>query len=201
MGALKESQRAALAELYARLSGEGRVGPSLVTAGPSPALQTSGDILAAIRIAFSPASGRGRFDLALRLAATSLLPSGNRDAIVYLGTGAVDESSFAGTTLAELAALMRNNGQRFFAIVLGEPDASLRYLAERTGGGIFYASRPRGLGDLAQEISRAATGRYRFSFTSKAETSFGQGYLALGVEAYLYKKSGKDELGYYAPLK
>jgi hypothetical protein len=54
---------------------------------------------------------------------------------------------------------------------------------------------------LAAEISSAATGRYRFSFISKAETSFGRGYLAIGVEAYLYKKSGKDELGYYAPLK
>lgn len=201
MSSRRESQRAALSELYAGLAGERGKGPSLVTAGPSPALQSTGDLAAALRVALGPASGRGRFDLALRLAATSLLPTGNRDAVVYLGTGAVDESSFAGTTLAELAALMRNNGIRFFAVLLGEPDASLRYLAERTGGGIYSASRPRGLGDLAAAITSAPTGRYRFSFSSKAETSFGRGYLAVGVEAYLYKKSGKDELGYYAPLK
>jgi len=201
MSALGESQRSALSELYARLAGGGRVGPYLVTAGAAPALQSSGDILAALRVALSPPSGRGRFDLAVRLAATSLLPSGNRDAIVYLGTGAVDEASFAGTTLAELASLMRNNGIRFFAVLLGEPDSSMRYLTDRTGGELFSASRPRGLGDLAAEIAGAATGRYRFSFISKAETSFGRGYLTLGVEAYLYKKSGKDELGYYAPLK
>jgi hypothetical protein len=157
--------------------------------------------MTALRVALSPASGRGRFDLALRLAATSLLPSGNRDAIVYLGTGAVDEASFSGTTLSELAALMRDNGIRFFAVILAEPDPALRYLAQRTGGDIFSASRPRGLGDLAAEISSAATGRYRFSFVSKAETNFGWGYLDVGVEAYLYKRSGKDELGYYAPLK
>jgi DNA-binding beta-propeller fold protein YncE len=201
MAAERESQRAALTELYAKLSGAGRVGPSLVTAGPAPALQSSGDLMAALRAALSPASSGGRFDLAVRLAATSLLPSGNRDAIVYLGTGAVDETSFAGTTLAELAALMRNNGIRFFAVVLGEPDDSLRYLAQRTGGEVFSASRPRGLGDLAAEISSAATGRYRFSFVSKAETSFGRGYLQIGAEAYLFEKSGKDELGYFAPLK
>lgn len=201
MSALQESQRAALAELYGKLSGAGRGGPSLVTAGPSPALQSSGDLASALRVALAPPSGRGRFDLALRLAATSLLPSGNRDAIVYLGTGRIAEDSFAGTTLAELAALMRNNGIRFFAVTLAEPDASLRYLAERTAGACYSSSRPRGLGDLAAEIAGAATGRYRFSFVSKAETSFGRGYLAIGVEAYLYKKSGKDELGYYAPLK
>jgi len=201
MSSLRESQRAALTELYAKLAGGSREELRLITAGPAPALQSSGDFMAALRIALSPAAGRGRFDLAIRLAATTLLPSGNRDAIVYLGTGAIDEPSFADTTLSELAALMRNNSIRFFAVVLGEPDATLRYLAERTGGDIFAASRPRGLGDLVAEITKAATGRYRFSFTSKAETSFGRGYLAVGVEAYLYKKSGKDELGYYAPLK
>jgi DNA-binding beta-propeller fold protein YncE len=201
MNALRESQRAALTELYAKLSGEGWTGPSLITAGSAPALQSTGDLTAALRVALSPSSERGRFDLALRLAATSLLPAGNRDAIVYLGTGSVDEASFSGSTMAELAALLKNNGIRFFAVLLGEPDASLRYLAQRTGGEIFSASRPRGLGDLAAEIASAPTGRYRFSFTSKAETSFGRGYLAVGLEAYLYKRSGKDELGYYAPLK
>ena len=201
MDSLRESQRAALTEIYQRLAGPDREGPSLVTAGPSPALQSKGDIQAALRVALPPAAGQGRFDLALRLAATSLLPSGNRDAIVYLGTGAVDAASFTGATLSDLAALMRNNGIRFFAVVLAAPDQALRYLAQRTGGEVFSASRPRGLGDLAAEITSAATGRYRFSFASKAETSFGRGYLDVGVEAYLYKRSGKDELGYYAPLK
>ncbi len=202
MSSLRDSQRSALAELYTKLPGMNRTGPSLVTADAMPALQPPGDLRAALRIALAPPStGRGRFDLAVRLAATSLLPSGNRDSIVYLGTGAIDESSFSGTTLGELAALMRNNEIRFFAVVLGEPASSLRYLAERTGGEIFSASRPRGLSDLATRIVTGATGHYRFSFTSKAETSFGRGYLALSVEAFLYKKSGKDELGYYAPLK
>jgi len=197
----RESQRSALAELYSKLADGRGGGPSLVTAGPVPALQAGGDLNSALRVALSPSAGKGRFDLAIRLAATSLLPSGNRDAVVYLGTGEVDEGSFSSSTLAELAALLRNNGIRFFAVLLGEPDPSIRYLAERTGGDVLSASRPRGLGDLAAEIDSAPTGRYRFSFVSKADTSFGRGYLSLGLEAYLYKRSGKDELGYYAPLK
>jgi DNA-binding beta-propeller fold protein YncE len=201
MDALREPQRSALAELYSKLAGDGKAAPALVTAGPVPALQNSGDLVAALRVALSPSSGKGRFDQALRLAATGLLPAGNRDSIVYLGRGEVDEKSFTGATIAELAAFLRNNGIRFFAVLLGEPDPSLRYLAERTGGDILSASRPRGLGDLAAAIDSAPTGRYRFSFVSKAETSFGRGYLSVGLEAYLYKRSGKDELGYYAPLK
>jgi DNA-binding beta-propeller fold protein YncE len=201
MDAAREPQRAALAELYSKLGREGRPGPDLVTAGSVPSLQSKGDLASALRIALSPSAGKGRFDLAVRLAASSLQPTGNRDAIVYLGRGDIDESSFSGSTLAELAALLRNNGIRFFAVLLGEPDSSLRFLAERTGGDILSASRPRGLGDLAAAIESAPTGRYRFSFVSKAETSFGRGYLAVGLEAYLYKRSGKDEVGYYAPLK
>jgi len=201
MDDMRETQRSILSELYPELSAEGWTPPSLVTAGPVPAVQVSGDLMAALRVALSPSSGKGRFDQAIRLAATNLLPSGNRDAVVYIGTGAVDESSFSGTTLSELAALLRNNGIRFYAVLSGAPDSSLRYLADRTGGELFSADRPRGLGDLASSIAATPTGRYRFSFTSKAQTSFGRGYLSVGLEAYLYKRSGKDELGYYAPLQ
>jgi hypothetical protein len=201
MDDIRETQRSILSELYPELSATGWTPPSLVTAGPVPALQASGDLMSALRVALAPSSGKGRFDQAIRLAATELLPSGNRDAVVYIGTGAVDESSFAGTTLSELAALLRNNGIRFYAVLTGTPDSSLRFLADRTGGELFSADRPRGLGDLASSIAATPTGRYRFSFTSQAQTSFGRGYLSVGLEAYLYKRSGKDELGYYAPLK
>jgi DNA-binding beta-propeller fold protein YncE len=199
--ALAQSMRGAVGEIYARLQAAGASAPALVAAGASPALQSQGDAAAAARAALAPASGRGRFDLAVRLAATTLLPSGDRDAVVYLGTGYVDDASFSGMTISELASLMRNNGLRFFAVCLREPSAALRYLAERTGGSVYAASRPRGLGDLASEIVGAASGRYRFSFESKADTSFGRGHLTVGAEAYLFKKSGKDELGYYAPLR
>jgi DNA-binding beta-propeller fold protein YncE len=199
--AMAQPMRGAVGEIYARLQDAGASPPAVVAANVSPALLSQGDAAAAARAALAPASGRGRFDLAVRLAATTLLPSGDRDAVVYLGTGYVDEASFSGMTISELAALMRNNGLRFFAVCLSEPSAALRYLAERTGGSVYSASRPRGLGDLASEIVGAASGRYRFSFESKADTSFGRGHLTVGVEAYLFKKSGKDELGYYAPLR
>ena len=139
----------------------------------------------------------------MRLAATSLLPAEPRDAVVYVGSGAVDEASFAGTTLSELASFLRVNGIRFYGVVLGEagPSAALRYLAERTGGALYAASRPRGLGDLAADLRSAPSGRYRLGFASQADPAFGRAYLSVAAEAYLYKKSGRDELGYYAPLK
>ena len=194
-----EELRPAIAELYGVLGGNG--GPGLVTAGPSPAYESAGDLAAATRIALAPPSGKGRFDLGLRLAATRMLPSQTRDAIVYLGTGAVDEASFVGTTLSELGSFLVANGIHFFAVALDTPSPSLRYLAERTGGGVYQASRPRGLADLAADLGSAPSGRYSVSFVSKADPVFGRAYLSVTAEAYLYKKSGKDELGYFAPLK
>jgi DNA-binding beta-propeller fold protein YncE len=195
-----EELKPALDELYGVLGGGGS-GPGLVTAGPSPAYESAGDLSAATRIALAPPSGKGRFDLGLRLAATRMLPSQTRDAIVYLGSGAVDEASFVGTTLSELGSFLAANGIHFFAVVLDTPSPSLRYLAERTGGAIYQASRPRGLGDLASDLGSAPSGRYSMSFISKADSVFGRAYLSVTAEAYLYKKSGKDELGYFAPLK
>jgi len=115
MSSLRESQRAALTELYAKLAGGAGRSFRLITAGPAPALQSSGDFMAALRIALSPAAGRGRFDLAIRLAATTLLPS----AIGTLSSISVRAPSTSPHSRIQLyrsfAALMRNNSIRFFA--------------------------------------------------------------------------------------
>ena len=201
LSARSEELRSALSDLYASLAAAGFAPASLYTAGAVPALEGATDIASALRVALAPTGGTGRFDSGLRLAATSLLPSGARDAVIYVGTGLIDDSSFASTTLSELASLLRNNSLRFYAVVLDEPSDSLRYLAQQSGGAIYSAARPRGLGDLAADLASSPSGRYRLRFTSRADGGFGRSYLAVGVEAYLYMKSGRDELGYYAPLK
>jgi DNA-binding beta-propeller fold protein YncE len=199
--------RDAIAELFGELSNGGKPSFSLTLAGrlPSSTLPLGSGLADLTKAALSapPASSPGRFDLGLHLAATDLLPSSSHDVVVYVGTGAVDEKSFTGTSLAELASLLRNNGISFYAIILGEgePAPSLRYLSEQCGGSIYAASGPRGLKDLAASLLAASGGRYRLSFSSVADSRFGEAYLTIAAEAYLYKKSGRDELGYFAPLR
>lgn len=205
----RDEARDALTDLYNGLAKAGAASVAFVGGGVSPALEVApgADLSALTRAILTrdprAAARPGRFDLALRLAATSLLPTSPRDSVVYIGTGAIDETSFTGTTLSELAAFLRSNGIRFFAVILGDasPSASLRYLSSETDGAIYSASRPRGLGDLAADVASGPCGRYCLSFSSKADPGFGLGYLSIGAEAYLYKKSGKDELGYYAPMQ
>jgi DNA-binding beta-propeller fold protein YncE len=206
-GETKGEARDAIASIYTAISEKAGSAFSLVSSGkvPSLASQTGaslGDITRAV-LALPATAAVGRFDLGLRLAVSSLLPSSPRDAIIYVGGGRVDEKSFGSTTLAELASYMRHNDIALYAVLLGEgsPDPALRYLVGQSGGKIYSASRPRGLGDLVADLEATRSGRYRLSFSSKADAGFGEAYLGLSAEAYLYKKSGRDELGYYAPLR
>lgn len=178
---------------------------SLVTMGAVPSLDAKpGSGLAEIsKVAIAQARKGGRLDLGIRFAATSLLPTGPRDAIVYMGTGKIDPQAFGATTLTELGAFLRNNGIRLYGVVFGEGpvDDSLRYLSEQSGGGLYAAARPQGLADLPKALAQAPSGRYRLRYVSKADSGFGENYLGLSVEAYLYKKSGRDEAGYFGPRK
>ena len=200
-----DALRESIASLYGAFAGKAPASFSLVTAGPVPSQDVGlgGTVADLTRAILKPAQEGGRFDLGLRLAASGLLPSGPRDAVVYLGTGAVDDASFGATTLFDLASLLQNNGIRLYAVIVGDNVASpaLRYLVEASGGSVYSASRPRGMGDVAADIAGAASGRYRLSFTSTADSGFGENYLTVAAEAYLYEKSGRDELGYFAPLR
>ncbi len=178
---------------------------SLVTMGAVPSLDAKpGSGLAEIsKVAIAQARKGGRLDLGIRFAATGLLPTGPRDAIVYMGTGRIDPQAFGATTISELSSFLRNNGIRLYGIIFGEDpvDDSLRYLTEQSGGGLYAASRPQGLGEVPKAIAQVPSGRYRLRFLSKADSGFGESYLGLSVEAYLYKKSGRDEAGYFGPRK
>ncbi|MFZ4618167.1 MAG: hypothetical protein ACOYM2_18475, partial [Rectinemataceae bacterium] len=77
----------------------------------------------------------------------------------------------------------------------------LQYLVTRSGGRIVNASGPNGLGDLALALGRTRSAKYKFSFDSAGDDDFGSRQLTVSIEAYLNQKSGRDELGYYAPLE
>jgi DNA-binding beta-propeller fold protein YncE len=200
-----DSLRASLVDLGTAIGTRGSLG--LVLAGSSPVLAAKPspgpDLRTLVRALQTATGGESRFDLGLRQAADVLLPGEVRDSIVFFTTGSISDASFQGTSISELGSLLRNNGIRFNAVIFGEarPDPSIVYLAQVTGGSILSAARPRGLGDLADLLEGAPSGRYAFSFESADNPEFGTRQLFVAVEAYLYQKSGRDELGYYAPLK
>lgn len=144
-----------------------------------------------------------RFDSGLRLAAGSLFETSGRRAIVYIGSGSMNERFLDGSSLSELADIMTNNGIALYAVIVGKgrPSESLSYLVSASGGATYGADRPEGLMIIADSIRAKRTGRYRLSYLSSADDAFGRAYLPFSVEVYLRDRSGKDESGFFAPLR
>jgi hypothetical protein len=199
---LRLEARDVLSDFYTSLGTEASV--RLVLAGTSAQPAVSGGLgpLTAALLDMKGVSA-WRFDTGLRLAAGILGSSTGRRSVIYLTTGSTNEDLLAGPSLAELASLIGANGISFHAIVIGQNAVSpiIEYLAEASGGSVVRAARPEGLASIAREIRAKPTGSYRLSFVSSADNGFGRAYLPFGVEAYLRNRSGKDETGYFAPLR
>ncbi len=176
----------------------------LVVAGNAPQPPTAPTVAAMTDAALKAApQERWRFDSGLRLACGALFESQARRAVVYVGTGSVGGPQLGGTTLGELSDLLRHNGVRLYAILDAKeaPSPELRFLVESSGGLFISADAEAGLSAIPRAIRTAPTGRYRLSYLSQADDGFGRSYLPLSVEVYLRDRSGKDESGFFAPLR
>ncbi|MDR0589428.1 MAG: 6-bladed beta-propeller, partial [Spirochaetaceae bacterium] len=180
---------------------------SLVSAGEQPLRERLEESPTA---AFAAARGnpasytpRWRFDRGLRLAATDLLPGSKKRAVVFVGSGSLGELAFDQYSLSELAAYLTNNGIHFYAVLVGEnpPAEELRYLCDQTGGQALSLYRPEGIKPVLETLGSAPSGSYTLRYRSQLPTDFGRAYLSVEAEVYLLERSGRDKIGYFAPLE
>ena len=79
--------------------------------------------------------------------------------------------------------------------------AEIDYLTSETPGKHYYIFRPEGIASLVRDIIALPCPIYRFSYVSSLPTDFGRAFLPVEIETYLLNRSGRDETGYFAPLK
>ena len=179
----------------------------IVSAGAIPAVEyigkpsALGDFsLAALK---TKQTSSAACDLALRLASNDLINAAKKRGIVLITAGDDSALTFDKYNLAELSSYMNNNSISFSVIQLnqGALGDELSYVAESTSGNTYYVFRPQGLGDVVKDIIELPQGIYQLSFTSAMSTNFGTNYLPLEAEVYLLNRSGRDETGYFAPMK
>jgi DNA-binding beta-propeller fold protein YncE len=144
-----------------------------------------------------------RFDKAVRMAVSELIPSRNKKAVVFITTGELGEKPFGTYGLSEMLQYMNNNGISFYTIYLvqGKQTDELEYLCRESGGKSFYLYRPEGIEHIAETIINQESGLYVFSYSSMSESDFGRAYIPVEVEAFLFNKSGRDRSGYFSPLE
>ena len=198
---------------------EGRI-VSIVSAGEQPVRENfaSGQgtpqarLAAAGRGNSASYSGRWRFDLGLRLAATDLLPGEKKRAVVFIGSGILPGAGSAASlgslayeqySLSELAAYMTNNNIVFYAVIVGggAPGGDILYLCEETGGQAMALYRDEGIMPVIGSLKNTPSGYYVLSFRSQLDTDFGRAYLPVEAEVYLRERSGRDSSGYFPPLE
>ncbi len=147
-------------------------------------------------------SDEWRFSLGLRLAISEVISWPGIRAVVFVTTGLLGDNAFADFDLDVLKSFMANNDVSFYCIyVVPTPSQTdeLEYLCEETGGMSAYLYQPRGIKPVVGELMKNRAGRYFFSYESASNTEFGMKYLSVEAEVFHFKRSGRDETGYFAP--
>lgn len=142
-----------------------------------------------------------RLDRAIRLAAGQLADRGLRRNLIVVGDGLVGDRSFDEIGLQELSAYLVNNGIRLHVVTVqqGSISEEFAFLVEETGGTVRYLYEPEGLAPLVSEMRSAPSGRYWLTVVSQQDPDFGRRYIPMSVEARLFVRSGRDELGFFPP--
>jgi len=142
------------------------------------------------------------FDAGIRSTIAELALQRGRLAVIFLCSGVLGNSAYRLYTLQELAAGLRNNGIRFYPVYIGSytqnPDYA--YLATETGGSSYNFFAAEGLKKLFREILTARGSNYILRYESVSDAGFGRRYIPLEVQVAFYKRTGRDESGYYGPL-
>ena len=148
-------------------------------------------------------SDKWRFDLGLRLAASSLLDSTARRAVVFITRGDLTDDSFSQYGLLESKQYLENNHIPFYSLYLdsGNMSDELNYLTDQTDGGSFELYQPEGIAPLVTHILEYRSGTYYLTYDSASYSDFGRALIAMEVEVLHFKRSGRDESAYFAPLE
>jgi DNA-binding beta-propeller fold protein YncE len=143
-----------------------------------------------------------KLDAGLKTAVAELSPDRGRRAVIFLTSGAITDSAFGYYSLQECARALRNNRVRFYPVYLGalKKSPELEYILGEAGGTSYIYFDPDGLRQLLSDLTKADNPTYVVRYTSTSLSDFGRRYIPLEVQVLMYKKSGRDESGYYAPL-
>lgn len=198
-------QREAMVEAAAQLASAANTDLRVVSAGVSPVLEAPAGSSSG-RVAAEAASPQGfspewSFDRGLYFSATSLLDTREHRAIVFVTDGQLGQAAFQNYGLQELSALLRNNHIRLYVVYVaqGQRHDALEFLSSESGGESMFLYQDDGIRSIADDAVARPSGRYTLRVTSGSATDFGRAYIPLEVEAYLIRRSGRDEAGYFGP--
>lgn len=142
-------------------------------------------------------------DRAVRLAVGSLIDSPAARELVVVSDGEPHDERFGNFGLQETLQFLQVNDVRFSVVYLesGIEVPEFEYLIEQTGGRAVQAFDAAGLAPFVEQLTARRTGRYVLRYISPKDIEFGRRYIPLEIEVAHLRRTGRDETGYFAPLR
>jgi DNA-binding beta-propeller fold protein YncE len=161
-----------------------------------------GELINSAMNALGSQSSQIRFDRALRLGGDLLLREEGYRVVVWMESQDLNDLSFPDYNPVVLSQYLRNNDIQFLSLQFPEsnPNSSLEYLAESSGGMQISLFRPQGLVGLDREILNRKNSRYIVSYTSFLDPDFGNRFIEMQIEAFYLGRSSQGRGGYFAPM-
>ncbi len=148
----------------------------------------------------STLTSRGELDVAIRLAASSMIPSLRKRTVVYLTSGNLPPRAFARYALPEVADYLKNNAIVFSVVTVADNPLppEIQYLVKATGGRVY--SSHQDLRMFLDDQNNRVSGMYALSYTAITPTQDGTQLIPVRVEVSRFnKETGRGQLGYFAP--
>jgi|GEM_PF-7040329 len=140
---------------------------------------------------------------AIRIGSKELFTkSKGKRSIIYIGDGTLDNNDFSTYGFIESALYLKSFSIGFYVlnIINDIYDDKLKYIADKTDGNYEYFLNINNLDSFINKIKSKKESRYIIQYNSTLNPGFGKRYIPLKIQTYLLSRSGRDELGYYAPL-
>ena len=207
MSLLREQIGNAAEQIALSIQNEGVI--QVVNAGVNPVLSgPEGLSVSEIIAAATDPDGfseKTQFDMGLRLAVSQLIPGRNKRAVVFITDGKIGTDPFESYELNNLLYYMQNNSIIFYTVYIQSSDRSgqeeLEYLCRESGGKSYFLNNSLNLSEIAKDLQDKKSGNYMIKYTSASETDFGNAFIPVEAEIFLFNRTGRDESGYYAPLE
>lgn len=201
---IKDEIEAAVEGLFTSIGSSKKI--MIVSAGKDPVFEADVDASTLTKrdvVHLGDFSEEWRFSAGLRMAATKLLPFRAKRAVVFLSEGSLPGEPFSDYSLLELTYYLRNNHIRFYTVHLGKDSIheDISFLCEETGGKVYSFHAPGGITSIIGDIIAQEDPRYVLTYQSRADTRFGRRFLPCEVEVNMRKRSGRDENGYFGPIR
>lgn len=140
-----------------------------------------------------------KLDTAIRLAASSLIPSRIRRNLVVVSNGVFLEDSFGKYGLLELTEYLKNNNIVLNVVYTGSSRLEeLDYLSRETGGRGYSLKGSRGIVGLVDNQRSLKNGTYALEYHAVIEAGPREEYIPFELEVIHIRKSGRSESGYFA---